>query len=220
MRLSKFASVMTVSLVSGHAAARIGAHLQLWQRSLRMFRPVMSHSPACHVVVLQLLCNTRSRPLRQISCLQDCFAIWNIATPTCSLQSHLNCHLCALQVDAALDLSHTQNIGRMIKAHFPQSQFVVVSLKEGMFNNANVLFRTKFVDGVSTVMRTATRRWVYPLFDLYYFIPGAMLGHAHVICLFVSCSGLLMALSTMMHAATSGRVTLHATPWEAPLLYY
>ncbi|KAI5007110.1 hypothetical protein ZWY2020_047058 [Hordeum vulgare] len=34
------------------------------------------------------------------------------------------------EVDAALDLSHTQNIGRMIKAHFPQSQFIVVSLKE------------------------------------------------------------------------------------------
>lgn len=65
---------------------------------------------------------------------------------------------CVLQVDAALDLSHTQNIGRMIKAHFPQSQFIVVSLKEGMFNNANVLFRTRFVDGVSTVTRTATRR--------------------------------------------------------------
>lgn len=58
------------------------------------------------------------------------------------------------EVDAALDLSHTQNIGRMIKAHFPQSQFIVVSLKEGMFNNANVLFRTKFVDGISQVMRT------------------------------------------------------------------
>ncbi|KAL5991399.1 hypothetical protein ACLOJK_012307 [Asimina triloba] len=79
------------------------------------------------------------------------------------------------QVDAALDLSHTQNIGRMIKTHFPHSQnfqmsswqerdafssesieseFIVVSLKEGMFNNANVLFRTKFVDGVSTVQRT------------------------------------------------------------------
>ncbi|KAK9083184.1 hypothetical protein Scep_029655 [Stephania cephalantha] len=57
-------------------------------------------------------------------------------------------------VDAALDLSHTQNIGRMIKTHFPHSQFIVVSLKEGMFNNANVLFRTKFVDGVSTVQRT------------------------------------------------------------------
>lgn len=27
-----------------------------------------------------------------------------------------------LQVDAALDLSHTQNIGRMIKSHFPHSQ--------------------------------------------------------------------------------------------------
>jgi structural maintenance of chromosome 2 len=61
------------------------------------------------------------------------------------------------EVDAALDLSHTQNIGVMLKTHFKQSQFVVVSLKEGMFNNANVIFRTKFVDGVSTVGRTATK---------------------------------------------------------------
>merc|ERR1712238_346980 len=54
----------------------------------------------------------------------------------------------------ALDLSHTQNIGNMLKTHFSQSQFIVVSLKEGMFNNANVIFRTKFVDGASTVSRT------------------------------------------------------------------
>lgn len=103
------------------------------------------------------------------------------------------------QVDAALDLSHTQNIGRMIKAHFPHSQvknsistlylilccilkiqyglknrslcfwnlifeqFIVVSLKEGMFNNANVLFRTKFVDGVSTVQRTVTKQTKWSL---------------------------------------------------------
>ena len=58
------------------------------------------------------------------------------------------------EVDAALDMSHTQNIGQMLKKHFPQSQFIVVSLKDGMFNNANVLFKTKFVDGLSTVMRT------------------------------------------------------------------
>merc|ERR1712238_91526 len=58
------------------------------------------------------------------------------------------------EVDAALDLSHTQNIGNMLKTHFSQSQFIVVSLKEGMFNNANVIFRTKFVDGVSTVTKT------------------------------------------------------------------
>lgn len=58
------------------------------------------------------------------------------------------------EVDAALDLNHTQNIGRMIKAHFPHSQFIVVSLKEGMFSNANVIFRTRFVEGVSTVTRT------------------------------------------------------------------
>ncbi|GMP69884.1 hypothetical protein CsSME_00028971 [Camellia sinensis var. sinensis] len=62
------------------------------------------------------------------------------------------------EVDAALDLSHTQNIGRLIKTHFPHSQFIVVSLKEGMFNNANVLFRTKFVDGVSTVQRTVASK--------------------------------------------------------------
>ena len=42
----------------------------------------------------------------------------------------------------------------MLRTHFQNSQFIVVSLKEGMFNNANVIFRTKFVDGVSAVTRT------------------------------------------------------------------
>ena len=58
------------------------------------------------------------------------------------------------EVDAALDLSHTQNIGMMLRTHFSTSQFIVVSLKEGMFNNANVIFRTRFVDGASAVTRT------------------------------------------------------------------
>ncbi|NXA24941.1 SMC2 protein, partial [Ibidorhyncha struthersii] len=57
------------------------------------------------------------------------------------------------EVDAALDLSHTQNIGQMLYTHFRHSQFIVVSLKDGMFNNANVLYKTRFVDGVSTVAR-------------------------------------------------------------------
>ncbi|KAF7989538.1 hypothetical protein HCN44_008212 [Aphidius gifuensis] len=57
------------------------------------------------------------------------------------------------EVDAALDLSHTQNIGTMLKRHFKRSQFIIVSLKDGMFNNANVLFTTKFVDGMSTITR-------------------------------------------------------------------
>ncbi|GIX65012.1 chromosome segregation protein, putative [Babesia caballi] len=57
------------------------------------------------------------------------------------------------EVDAALDLSHTQNIGKMIKTQFPNSQFLIVSLKEGMFSNASVLFRTRFVDGSSTIVR-------------------------------------------------------------------
>ncbi|XP_014250224.1 structural maintenance of chromosomes protein 2 [Cimex lectularius] len=62
------------------------------------------------------------------------------------------------EVDAALDPSHTQNIGQMLKAHFKQSQFIVVSLKDGMFNNANVLFRTSFVDGMSAVIRTTNKK--------------------------------------------------------------
>lgn len=58
------------------------------------------------------------------------------------------------EVDAALDLSHTQNIGNMLKTHFKNAQFIIVSLKDGMFNNANVIFRTRFVDGMSAVSRT------------------------------------------------------------------
>ncbi|WKX94398.1 hypothetical protein Q1695_011560 [Nippostrongylus brasiliensis] len=61
------------------------------------------------------------------------------------------------EVDAALDLSHTQNIGHMIKKHFTSSQFIIVSLKEGMFNHANVLYRTKFCDGTSQVTRTTNK---------------------------------------------------------------
>ena len=45
----------------------------------------------------------------------------------------------------------------MISQHFPQSQFIIISLKEGMFNNANVLFKTSFVDGVSRVDRVVLK---------------------------------------------------------------
>lgn len=55
------------------------------------------------------------------------------------------------EVDAALDLSHTQNIGRLIKTRFKGSQFIVVSLEDGMFQNANRIFRTRFSEGTSIV---------------------------------------------------------------------
>jgi len=60
------------------------------------------------------------------------------------------------EVDAALDTSHTQNIGLMIKKYFKASQFIIVSLKDGMYTNANVLYRTRLVDGVSTIERFDT----------------------------------------------------------------
>ncbi|VEU22070.1 DEKNAAC103086 [Brettanomyces naardenensis] len=55
------------------------------------------------------------------------------------------------EVDAALDLSHTQSIGHLIKTRFKGSQFMVVSLKEGMFTNANRLFKVRFQEGTSVV---------------------------------------------------------------------
>ena len=57
------------------------------------------------------------------------------------------------EIDAALDLSHTANLGLMLREHFPQSQFIVVSLKDGMFNNANVLYKVSYADGSSRVER-------------------------------------------------------------------
>jgi len=35
------------------------------------------------------------------------------------------------EIDAALDLSHTQNIGVLIKKRFKDTQFICVSLKDG-----------------------------------------------------------------------------------------
>ncbi|KAJ1564035.1 Structural maintenance of chromosomes protein 2 [Nowakowskiella sp. JEL0078] len=61
------------------------------------------------------------------------------------------------EVDAALDLSHTQNIGQLFRERFKGSQFIVVSLKEGMFNNANVVMRAKLRNGMSMVERIVQR---------------------------------------------------------------
>lgn len=55
------------------------------------------------------------------------------------------------EVDAALDVHHTRNIGHIIKTRFQNAQFIVVSLKDDMFTNANRIYQTRFVDGTSTV---------------------------------------------------------------------
>ena len=62
------------------------------------------------------------------------------------------------EIDAALDLQHTQHIGQLFRNRFKGSQFIVVSLKEGLFTNANVLFRARFRDGTSIVERTERRQ--------------------------------------------------------------
>lgn len=62
------------------------------------------------------------------------------------------------EIDAALDLQHTQNIGQMLKTHFSKSQFIIISLKPGMFQSANVVFTAEFVDGMSRVKRVDNRK--------------------------------------------------------------
>eukprot|EP01037_Dinobryon_pediforme_P019897 gene19897-20403_t len=57
------------------------------------------------------------------------------------------------EVDAVLDLSHTQNIVTMDSTHFSNSQFIIVSLNGGMFIYANVTIRP---DGISAVVRTVS----------------------------------------------------------------
>ena len=61
------------------------------------------------------------------------------------------------EIDAALDLLRTQHIGTLFRTRFRGAPFIVVSLKEGLFSNANVLFRTRFRDGTSVVERTGQR---------------------------------------------------------------
>jgi len=55
------------------------------------------------------------------------------------------------EIDAALDLENTQRIGEMIRKHFRNSQFLIVSLKEQMTYNATVIFRVSNTDGKSKV---------------------------------------------------------------------
>lgn len=62
------------------------------------------------------------------------------------------------EVDAALDLSHTSNIAEILVNHFPFSQFLVISLKEEFFRNANVLFKTHLVEGQSKIFRIANKK--------------------------------------------------------------
>lgn len=58
------------------------------------------------------------------------------------------------EVDAALDMSYTENIASMIKNNFQESQFLVVSLKEEMHMKANVLFDISYSEETSKVQVT------------------------------------------------------------------
>lgn len=54
------------------------------------------------------------------------------------------------EIDAALDPSHTENIGDIISSEFSNSQFVVVSLKEGFYRNCNALFEVELDESIQS----------------------------------------------------------------------
>lgn len=55
------------------------------------------------------------------------------------------------EIDSALDLSYTQSIGEIIRREFDSAQFIVVSLKNGMFDNASSVFKVFIQDGKSKI---------------------------------------------------------------------
>jgi structural maintenance of chromosome 2 len=61
------------------------------------------------------------------------------------------------EIDAALDLCHTQNIGKIIREYFSMSQFLVVSLKNGIITKADLIFKIKNIRGKSVITRITNK---------------------------------------------------------------
>lgn len=57
------------------------------------------------------------------------------------------------EIDAALDLNYTQAIGEIIQKEFHGAQFIVISLKNNMFDNANKIFKVFMQDHKSKIMQ-------------------------------------------------------------------
>lgn len=60
------------------------------------------------------------------------------------------------EVDAALDLSHTQHIGHLFRTRFHGSQFIVVSLKEGLVSGCPLSLRAPLNAQCSSQMPTCS----------------------------------------------------------------
>lgn len=118
---------------------------KVWKQSLSELsggqRYVLRFDDIRHITFLRLTCNDHQH-FRSLIALSLIMALLQFKPAPMYILD---------EVDAALDLSHTQNIGRLIKTRFKGSQFIVVSLKDGMFQNANRIFRTRFSEGTSVV---------------------------------------------------------------------
>lgn len=55
------------------------------------------------------------------------------------------------EIDSALDLNYTQGIGEIIKKEFTNAQFIIISLKNNMFQNANKIYKVVLQDNVPMI---------------------------------------------------------------------
>ncbi|ORD99578.1 SMC [Hepatospora eriocheir] len=55
------------------------------------------------------------------------------------------------EIDSALDLNYTQFIGEIIQKEFTNTQFLLISLKNNMFDNANKVFRVYMQENLAKV---------------------------------------------------------------------
>lgn len=81
---------------------------------------IQGEADGCRMDCIFFLFSVKLGNLNQLYSLGTAYEFWNLFC--CNLFWNLSLWFPVQQVDAALDLSHTQNIGRMIKAHFPHSQ--------------------------------------------------------------------------------------------------
>lgn len=57
------------------------------------------------------------------------------------------------EIDAALDLEHTHKISRSLREDFSGSQFIIISLHEKMFTNADSIYLTFIFEGRSQIKK-------------------------------------------------------------------
>jgi len=122
-KMSSYAPTLWMRSVLNHGLVTFSAlHPLLKDVFFRDQTLVLLHSRLYRVLLTEsYLLDFWIKLLQCINCYYYIIYMFILLKQWLLVQPNVKCHY-PLQVDAALDLSHTQNIGKMIKNHFPHSQ--------------------------------------------------------------------------------------------------